>query len=191
MNKRVCVFVDGSNLYFALKRNGRPTRVDYYELGRALTGPNRDLIRIYYYNASYSPLSDPDRAKTQQSFFDSLDKTPYLELRLGRIIQQREGQKMEKGVDVRLAADMVFYAAKDFYDVAILVTEDQDFAHSMTCVKELGKHVELASFPDSQNRDVLRVADRIISLADVANKHKDAIFPTDGAPGANYGDPTG
>jgi uncharacterized LabA/DUF88 family protein len=148
-------------------------------------------MRIFYYNAAYSPLSDPERAKTQQSFFDSLDKTPYLELRLGRIIQQRDNSKMEKGVDVRLAADMVFYAAKDFYDVAIVVTEDQDFSYSMACVKELGKHVELAMFPDIQNRDILRVADRIISLADVANKHKDSIFPSDGASGTTYGDPTG
>jgi uncharacterized LabA/DUF88 family protein len=111
-----------------------------------------------------------------------------LELRLGRIVQHN-GQKVEKGVDVRLASDMVFYASKDFYDVAIVVTEDQDFAPAMASVKELGKHVELALFSDGQNRDMLRVADRVISLADVMAKNKDSIFPADGASGATYGDP--
>lgn len=188
MTPRVCVFVDGSNLYFALKRNGKNTRVDYYELSRALVGPNRTLIRTYYYNASWDPAAYPDKFKDQQPFLDSLDKTPYLELRLGRIVQHN-GQKVEKGVDVRLASDMVFYASKDFYDVAIVVTEDQDFAPAMASVKELGKHVELALFSDGQNRDMLRVADRVIPLADVMTKNKDSIFPADGASGATYKDP--
>ena len=30
--ERVCIFIDGSNFYFALKRNNRATRVDYYQL---------------------------------------------------------------------------------------------------------------------------------------------------------------
>jgi uncharacterized LabA/DUF88 family protein len=188
MVKRVCIFVDGSNLYFALKRNNRPTRVDYYELGRALAGPNRDLMRIFYYNAIWDPVANPDKAKTQQTFLDSLDRTPYLELRLGKIVQ-RDNQRMEKGVDVRLASDMVFYAAKDFYDVAIVVTEDQDFVSAMALVKELGKHVELATFSDGQNRDMMRVADWLIPLADVTTKHKDAIFPPDGAASGNYEHP--
>lgn len=188
MSQRVCVFVDGSNLYFALKRNHRNTRVDYYELSKALVGPNRTLVRTYYYNAAWDPIANPDKAKSQQLFLDSLDKTPYLDLRLGRIIQ-RDNQRMEKGVDVRLASDMVYYASRDFYDVAIVVTEDQDFVSAMALVKELGKHVELALFSDSQNRDMIRVADRVIGLAEVTDKHKATIFPHEGAPGATYVDP--
>ena len=40
---RVCVFIDGSNLYFALKRNNKMTRVDYYQFSLALTGDSRKL----------------------------------------------------------------------------------------------------------------------------------------------------
>ncbi len=50
---RVCVFIDGSNLYFALKRNNKMTRVDYYQFSLALTGEQRKLIRTYYYNAVF------------------------------------------------------------------------------------------------------------------------------------------
>lgn len=144
---RVCVFIDGSNLYFALKRNNKNTRVDYYQLSLALAQPNRTLIRTYYYNAVFDVNAFPEKAKNQQSFLDSLDRTPYLDLRLGRIVQNREGHRMEKGVDVRMASDMVYYAARDFYDIAIVLTEDQDFAPALALVKEMGKHIELAIFP--------------------------------------------
>ena len=174
---RICVFIDGSNLYFALKRNNKMTRVDYYQLSLALTADRGQLVRTYYYNAVFDAAHFSDKAKSQQTFFDSLDRTPYLELRLGRIIQNREGHRMEKGVDVRMAADMVYYAARDFYDTAIVVTEDQDFSSAMGLVKDLGKHVELAVFPDAQNREMIRVADRILNLEEIVNTHAAQIFP--------------
>ena len=57
---RICVFIDGSNFSFALKRNNHPTRVDYHELSKALTGPNRRLIRTYYFNSAYDPTLSPE-----------------------------------------------------------------------------------------------------------------------------------
>ena len=174
---RICVFIDGSNLYFALKRNNKMTRVDYYQFSLALCGDRRKLVRTFYYNAVFDAAHFSDKAKSQQSFFDSLDRTPYLELRLGRIIQNRECHRMEKGVDVRMAADMVYYAARDFYDTAIVVTEDQDFSPAMGLVKELGKHVELAVFPDAQSREMIRAADKILSLDEIVNSHAAHVFP--------------
>ena len=174
---RVCVFIDGSNLYFALKRNNKMTRVDYYQFSLALAGERRKLVRTFYYNAVFDSNHFSDKAKSQQSFFDSLDRTPYLELRLGRIIQNREGHRMEKGVDVRMAADMVYYAARDFYDTAIVVTEDQDFSPPISLVKELGKHVELALFPDAQSREMIRSSDKILNLEEIVHHHSSHIFP--------------
>ncbi|HVM32824.1 MAG TPA: NYN domain-containing protein [bacterium] len=174
---RVCVFIDGSNLYFALKRNNKMTRVDYYQFSLALVGEKRQLIRTYYYNAVFDSAHFTEKAKSQQSFFDSLDRTPYLELRLGRIIQNREGHRMEKGVDVRMASDMVYYAARDFYDTAVVVTEDQDFAPAISLVKELGKHVELALFPDAQSREMVRSTDKVVNLEEVVQQHSALVFP--------------
>jgi uncharacterized LabA/DUF88 family protein len=174
---RVCVFIDGSNLYFALKRNNKMTRVDYFQFSQALVGEKRRLIRTYYYNAAFDSSHFTDKAKSQQSFFDSLDRTPFLELRLGRIIQNREGHRMEKGVDVRMASDMVYYAARDFYDTAIVITEDQDFAPAISLVKELGKHVELGLFPDAQSREMVRATDKVLNLEEIVNQHSAHIFP--------------
>lgn len=174
---RACVFVDGSNLYFALKRNNKMTRVDYYRLSLALVGDRHELIRTYYYNAVFDAAHFSDKAKSQQTFFDSLDRTPYLELRLGRVIQSREGHRIEKGVDVRLAADLVYYAARDLFDVAVVVTEDPDFVPAIEWAKELGKQVELAGFPDGQNREMVRAADKVLNLEEIINAHTSAIFP--------------
>jgi len=167
------------------------TRVDYYQLSLALAGDSRKLVRTYYYNAVFDTNHFSEKAKSQQSFFDSLDRTPYLELRLGRIIQNREGHRMEKGVDVLMAGDMVYYAARNFYDTAIVVTEDQDFSPAMNLVKELGKQVELAVFPDAQSREMIRAADKIVSLDEVVKSHSSHIFPptqaTDAHPNEEMG----
>lgn len=175
--ERVCVFIDGSNFYFALKRNNRVTRVDYYQLSLALAGPDRKLVRTYYYNVAYDKNQFPDKAKSQMSFLDSLDRTPYLELRLGRLVSTFDGNVQERGVDVLFASDLVYYAARDAFDTAIVVTEDGDYSSALEWVKELGRHVELAAFNDSQPRELIRVADLRIPLDSVLDKYSSKIFP--------------
>ncbi len=173
---RICVFVDGSNFYFGLKRNNRTMRVDYHQLSLALCGEQRRLVRTYYYNGAYDPAQSPDKARTQRPFFDSLEKTPQLELRLGRLVVNREGIAQEKGVGIKLAADLVYYAAHDQYDTAIIVTESQEFAAVIQSVKELGKGVELALFQDAQPKELVKAADRILSLDEILNKNSERIF---------------
>ena len=146
--ERVGVFIDGSNFYFGLKRTNRATRVDYFKLCTALAGPDRELVRIYYYNSAYDPDLSPEQAKGQQSFFDSLDKTPFLELRLGRISLSQDGSTRVKGVATRLASDLVYYAARGGFDTAIVLTDDSEYAPVLAQVKELGRQLEIGLFAD-------------------------------------------
>jgi uncharacterized LabA/DUF88 family protein len=182
---RVCVFIDGSSFYFGLKRNNRITRVDYHEFSKGIIGPDRNLIRTYYYNSTYDPVSSPEQRKGQQPFLDSLTRMPYVELRMGRIIPLRDGGFREKGTDVLLASDIIFYAARNFYDTAIVITEDPDFAPVLNQLKELGPHVELGLFRDSQPRELVSAADRVIPLEDVLDKFSSKIFPE--IPEENFG----
>lgn len=177
--ERVCVFIDGSNFYFALKRNNRVTRVDYYQLSLALAGPDRQLMRTYYYNVAYDKNLYPEKAKAQQSFLDSLDRTPYLELRLGRLIPTSDGGIQERGVDVLMASDMVYHGARNSYDTAIVVTEDGDYSVVLDLIKELGKHVEITTFQDSQSRELIRAADLRIPMDPLLNQYATKIFPPD------------
>ena len=175
--ERVCVFIDGNNFYFGLKRNNRVTRVDYYQLSLALAGPDRQLVKTYYYNVAYDKELVPDKAKTQMSFLDSLDKTPHLELRLGRLYSTSDGRVHEKGMDVLFASDLVYHAAKKTFDTAIVVTEDGMYSSALENVKDFGRHVEIATFRDNQNRELVKAADLRIPLDSVLDKYSSKIFP--------------
>jgi uncharacterized LabA/DUF88 family protein len=175
--EKVCVFIDGSGFYFSLKRNNRITRVDYHELSQALVGPDRQLVRTYYYNSAYDPVSSPEQRRTQQPFLDSLSKTPCLEPRMGRLVPSQDGGFKEKGTSVLLSADLVYYATRGFYDTAIVITEDSDFSYAINKAKELGRHVEVCLFKDAQPRELLREADTVISLDKVLEMYSAKIFP--------------
>ncbi|MGB9804980.1 NYN domain-containing protein [Desulfofundulus sp.] len=69
-----------------------------------------------------------------------------------------------KGVDIKLAVDMLSKAIKNHYDVAILVSGDADFVEVVQEVKDLGKHVELAAFPQQPCYHLKKYADRFILL---------------------------
>ena len=52
----------------------------------------------------------------------------------------------EKGVDIQLAVDMLYYATvPDAYDVALLLTGDKDFLPALIRCRQKGKRVGLVS----------------------------------------------
>jgi len=61
---RVMLFIDGMNLYHALKENQVNTDVDFHKLSQKLAGANR-LIRTYYYHAPYDQTQEPGKYKDQ------------------------------------------------------------------------------------------------------------------------------
>jgi len=161
--ERVALFIDGSNFYHGLKANFGRTRVDFYKFATLLRGENRKLIRIYYYNAPHKKEIDEEKYKSQQKFFSLLERTPYLELKLGRL-EPRGDTFIEKGVDILLAVDMLKYAYDDTYDTAILVSGDGDFAAAVNAVKDRGKHVEHAYFKDAPSVALRKACDKYIPL---------------------------
>lgn len=69
---------------------------------------------------------------------------------------------MEKQVDVALAVDMVAKATA--YDVAIIVSGDEDFVPAARVLKVQGKSVEVAAFRSQRSAEWDKVADRIWTL---------------------------
>jgi len=155
--ERVAIFIDGSNLYHALEATLKRHDLNFTEFVKTLCG-DRGLFRTYYYNALQDAVARPDAFKEQQDFLDSLRKTPYLEVRLG-IIKTTQGTQIEKGVDIMLATDLLYFAWNNFYDIAVLVSGDADFAYALQAVKNMGKHVEVAYFEGATARELLNVAD--------------------------------
>jgi uncharacterized LabA/DUF88 family protein len=160
MDERVCVFIDGPNLFHSAK--AIDVKVDYVKLKEVLVA-NRFLIRPYFY---CSTAETPE----QNRFFDKLRYLGYEVKTLP--LRQYDGIPFEKGVDVMLVTDMLVLAHKDAYDTAILVAGDKDYTYSMKAVKEMGKRVEVASFDPSFAKELRLSADRSISLTESVDKIK-------------------
>ncbi len=162
IDERVAIFIDGSNLYHCLQQEFGPTKVDMQKLAEKLCGGRR-LIRTYYYNAAHDQKSNPSAYAEQQKFFNALTYIPYFEVKLGRL--ERRGDTMiEKGVDLRMAVDMLLMALTNAYDTAILVTGDGDFSYVVEEIKERGKHVENACPRTGRAKELRRACDKFIEI---------------------------
>jgi len=155
MEDRVAIFIDGSNLYHSLQNNFGRHDLNFTAFATKLCAGRR-LFRIYYYNVLQDPNQNPEGYREQQEFLEILRKTPYLEVRLG---STKKSLGIEKGIDVMIATDLLYFAWSGFYDVAILVSGDADFAYAVQAVKNMGKHVEVAYFESGASKDLLEVAD--------------------------------
>ncbi len=173
---RVAIFIDGSNFYHGIRQNLKEgTNVKFSELIPVLL-KGRRLVRTYYYNAFMDPNEDSSIFEKQERFFQSLRKLPYFQVILCQLQSRfKDGQRryLEKGVDVRIAVDMVRLASRDHFDVAVLVSGDGDFRFAVSAIKELGRAVEVAYFKRGLSKELANVADfvevlDIKSLGDAA-----------------------
>ena len=158
MEDRVAIFIDGSNLYHALRSNFKRYDLNFAEFARKLCGTRR-LSRVYYYNVLQDQSQYPEGYREQQEFLEALHHMPYLETRLGGT-KMAQGISVEKGIDVMLATDLLHFAWTNLYDVAMLVSGDGDFAYALQTVKNTGKHVEVAYFESNISKELLEVADQ-------------------------------
>ena len=157
MEDRVAIFIDGSNLYHALRSNLGRYDLNFAEFASKLCGERR-LFRVYYYNVLQDPAQRAEGHREQQEFLNALRETPYLEVRLGGT-KLAQGVRVEKGIDVMLATDLLHFAWINLYDIAVLVSGDSDFAYALQAVKNMGKHVEVAYFEKNISRELLDIAD--------------------------------
>ena len=162
--------------HHGLKANLGKTTIDFEKFANKLVN-GRELVRTYYYNVPINQIDDPTRYQSQQRFFSRLDRIPYFETILGRLSPRERIHKCpncqhehrivvhnEKGVDVKIAVDMLSMATKNLFDIAILVSGDGDFDKAIKEVKDLGKHVENAYFATGHAYQLLKICDRFIQL---------------------------
>ena len=163
--ERAAVFIDGSNLYHSLEENCGRADLDFQSFTNKLLR-GKKLYRVYYYNVLQDPEKKAQGHQEQQKFLTSLYNIPNFEVKLGTA-KYRGDQLVEKGVDIMLATDLLQFAWRDFYDVAILVSGDADFTYAVQVAKNSGKHVEIAAFPANLAYDLAQVGDdRLLLDAD-------------------------
>jgi len=181
--KRSMIFIDAGNLnggwWEYCKSNGHikndPSKsgsfiykkVSYEKLLKEIS-KNTDLIRGYYYDATEYPID-----KKKQAFFDVLRRLEVTintkPLKFKNVRCQHCGHKdygipYQKGVDVSLVTEVMSLAFENAFDIAIIVSGDNDFQDAVHHIKSKGKKVWIVSFQNCLGEDVKRAADRFILL---------------------------
>lgn len=168
-NKRVMVFIDGSNIYHILKDlilDKKPNDFNFEKFVNYLA-EERSLIRTYYYNVPLDITKDLGSYMKQQRFFSKIQKIPNFEFVLCRMQKRKVDGKIiyeAKEDDIHLAVDMVKLAYNNAYDIAILVSSDGDFVPAIQAIKEKGKIVENIGFSNKFSYHLKKEADKFIFL---------------------------
>ncbi|EKE20429.1 MAG: protein of unknown function DUF88 [uncultured bacterium] len=161
--KRVAVFIDGSNFYYKLKSIGisNITYFKYGEFASWLAVDRKIANKRYYVGVVKAKENDEKGQKMrrgQRRLFNNLNST-----KCGFIIERgylmkNDGVFHEKGVDVKMAVDLLVGAYENIYDVAILVSSDTDLIPAIQKVKQLGKEVEYIGFSHKPSYGLIKSA---------------------------------
>tara|TARA_A100001015_G_scaffold312797_1_gene418688 strand:- start:747 stop:1262 length:516 start_codon:yes stop_codon:yes gene_type:complete len=145
--QRVAVFVDVQNMFYSAKYLKR-ARLDFEKLMK-LAVRGRQLIRAICYM-----IENPD--VDQEKFMELLKKKGY-ELKT-KSLRVRSDGTAKGDWDMGIALDVIALAEK--LDIVILVTGDGDFTDLVYYLKSRGVLVEVISFPNSTNEDLIKAVDR-------------------------------
>ena len=153
---RIIVFIDGQNFYNDCKKNFGKGETYPHLLGQEVCGScfgnDRELKQVRFYTGIHTPDRNAKmnaymarrlevmKATSVWTFARPLkyslqcvknrDESPeFIEIMKGR----------EKGVDVRLALDLVWLALAEEFDVAVLVSTDTDLDEAVKDVLKLRK----------------------------------------------------
>jgi uncharacterized LabA/DUF88 family protein len=163
-NERMCLFIDGANLYSASRNLGFD--VDYRALLEFFRRKGQ-LIRAYYYSAvletdEYSPL---------KPLTDWLAYNGYtLVTKPAREYTDSSGRRRIKGnMDIELAIDMLELADK--IDHAVLFSGDSDFRRLVEAMQRRGVRVSVISSirtsPPMVADELRRQADQFVDLTEI------------------------
>lgn len=167
--RKVMIFIDGAYLRKGFYEIFGHDKINFAKLkdfliririSRRLEG---ELVRVYYYDAIVEPSDE--KYEEQWKYFDEIRKTPFYQLRLGRLVKTEEGTYRQKGVDILMSVDMLTKAYQNHYDIAVLVGGDDDLVDLVNTVKDLaGKRVYGFYFPKSISKRLLGSLDERIPL---------------------------
>jgi len=163
--ERVAIFIDGSNLYHNLKRNH--IKISFEELIKKIEA-KREITDIFYYTAELDKKYDSQKYKEHHGFLEKLRKIPRFHVvlcNLKKIILDNGRFNYEiKGDDVHLAADLIKGSYENLYDVAIVVSGDEDFVPAIEIARANKKKVINAFFPKSSAYLLRNCCDGSINL---------------------------
>ncbi|MFH1565169.1 MAG: NYN domain-containing protein [bacterium] len=163
--KKAIVFIDGSNFYYRLKYLTKDIErvslldFDYRKFCLWLCG-DFELIEIRYYIGAVKRKNHNNKSEklydNQQKLFRKLQKQD-AQIILGQLIQHPDKTYHEKGVDVRLAVEMIKFAKENKFDKAFLISSDTDLVPAVEEVLSFNKKVKYIGAADSQSFGLSKV----------------------------------
>lgn len=151
IEERVIIFLDGSNFYHRLKDSEFKFKqlldFDYKRFAEWLAHGRIIIDCIYYVGLVRKEVGNTkseELVRSQQKLFANLQKLSWI-VKIGYMMKQDKDYK-EKGVDVKLAVDILDMAYQDRYDTAIIISSDTDLIPAIIRAKELGKIIEYIGF---------------------------------------------
>ena len=181
--ERVKIYMDGGNTYKALFKDTKNRKdgsiiprivpkgkvFNYKEFALFLASDRILCGRKYYVGI----VRDYDNTKkssnmvvNQQKFLAKIENDGFV-IERGKIVYDH--QIREKGVDVKIAIDLVIDGIEDEYDVAIVVSSDTDLIPAIKYVQSKGRKVEYIGFSNSTSVGLIKDCDsqRVFSSADL------------------------
>lgn len=166
--KRAIVYVDGQNLFHQAKDafGYRFPNYDLTALSNAVCAANGwKLKEVRFYTGVHDPKADPFwnvfwAKKTAQMGRNGVRVVTRPLRYRNKSVRLPDGKEHtfltgeEKGINVRIAIDVISGAINDLYDVAIIFSQDQDLAEAASEIRVIAKKqdrwIKLASaYPDS------------------------------------------
>lgn len=117
--------------------------------------------RMYFYDATSPETGAPD--PNVEKYWEAIEALHDTEVRLGAI---RGKPRRQKGVDILLAVDMLVGSFNSLFDVAILVSGDEDFVPLVVEVQRRGVSVVVAAAAPTTSSELRRVCDRYVDLSE-------------------------
>jgi uncharacterized LabA/DUF88 family protein len=139
--KRAIVFIDGQNLYHCAKGAGfcREPDFDAHRLAEELCRLNRwTLEGVRFYTGIASPQRVPRLFNAWQAKLNRMEAQGVVTT-TRPLRYDRDGQAHEKGIDVRIALDVVHLGRLGFYDVGVIISQDQDLREAVHELRDIAK----------------------------------------------------
>ncbi|MCX6751350.1 MAG: NYN domain-containing protein [Candidatus Nomurabacteria bacterium] len=171
--ERVIIYIDGGNTYKALFKETKNRKdgsivpkivpkgkIFNYKEFASLLASNRNLCGKKYYVGIVRNFDDTkkssDMVTNQQKFLAKIENEGFA-IERGKIVYDH--QIREKGVDVKIAIDLVIDGIEDKYDIAIVVSSDTDLIPAIKYVQSKGKRVEYIGFSNSTSVGLIKDCD--------------------------------
>ena len=161
------VIVDGSNLFHRLKELNFKNRLefDYSGLVEYLTKEQKLISKTYYVGKIRAKDNDKkgQKLRKNQQRLTAKLKSGNWQVYFGYLLKSG-GKYHEKGVDVKMAMDVLVGAYENKYDSVYLISSDTDLLPVIDKVKSMKKKVVYVGFSHKPSYALIKHSSEVVLL---------------------------